>query len=151
MALPGLKTIALGLIVILLGAIALKAFSDTGVGRETVSIDVRSVGTVEVHDSRRLSVAVLGDPHVFEGADSLTNLKTKVNSVLDANPDLVLLVGDYTASPHDISDMAAHRGAIATVLGALAVLPNAAVLGNYETWSNPRAWIKELWRGTCRS
>ena len=91
-----------------------------------------------------IRVAVLGDIHVGQSDSDYDDLNEVLQSVVDSQPDLVLLLGDYTASPGSILNMDTHRSEIANRLSLLTSLPIAAVLGNYEAWSNPGNWRRSL-------
>ena len=91
-----------------------------------------------------IRVAVLGDIHVGQSDSDYDDLNEVLQSVVDSQPDLVLLLGDYTARPGSILNMDTHRSEIANRLSLLTSLPIAAVLGNYEAWSNPGNWRRSL-------
>ena len=57
-----------------------------------------------------------------------------------AKPDLIALLGDYTAHPDDLQAPGAHRDAVAGVLASLRAAPVVAVFGNYESWDDRQAW-----------
>lgn len=93
-----------------------------------------------------LKVAVLGDPHLSESAGSLANFRTLMSAVKDANPDIIVFVGDYIKNPRDIVDITTHRKNIINAIKLLHPIPNAIVLGNYESWSNPKEWYTSFSR-----
>ena len=92
----------------------------------------------------KLRVAVIGDLHVGDSLKEYDALSALLKNVIQSEPDLVLLLGDYTASPGSISNMAFHRAELARRLAALTVLPVFAVLGNYETNSGLEGWQDTL-------
>jgi len=87
-----------------------------------------------------IRVAVIGDIHAGDTFTDYESLSNFLRSVLGSNPDLVLLLGDYTASPLSVSNMYSHRAEVAKRLSVLNSFPIAAVMGNYETLSNPAKW-----------
>ena len=93
-----------------------------------------------------LSVAVVGDPHLSEHVDSLSDFRALISAVKDANPDLIIFVGDYIKNPRDIVDIATHRKNIVNAIKLVDPIPNAIVLGNYESWSNPKEWYASFSR-----
>jgi predicted MPP superfamily phosphohydrolase len=93
-----------------------------------------------------LSVAVVGDPHLSEHVDSLSDFRALISAVKDANPDLIIFVGDYIKNPRDIVDMSTHRKNIVNAIKLVDPIPNAIVLGNYESWSNPKEWYASFSR-----
>lgn len=85
-------------------------------------------------------VAVIGDPHLSERPSSLSQFRALIAEVKNANPDLIVFVGDYIKNPRDIVDIATHRKNIVNAIKLVDPIPNAIVLGNYESWSNPKEW-----------
>jgi predicted MPP superfamily phosphohydrolase len=132
------------ILVAALFGIVIKGVLDTRIAREDLSFNVPFGPSALDGDPTRLSIAVVGDIHSPDGDAARRDLASLVDSVIDAAPDLVLLVGDYTAPPRDIADMDEHREAVAALMGRLSSVPHAAVLGNYETWSDPVAWSEAL-------
>ena len=62
-----------------------------------------------------------------------------------AEPDLVLLVGDYIADPSGDA-LLAHREKIINAMKLVDPISRAVVLGNYESWSNADNWLAEFER-----
>jgi predicted MPP superfamily phosphohydrolase len=86
-----------------------------------------------------LSIAVIGDTHLPEGLEPLAAFRELLLEVKAAEPDLVLLVGDYIFDPSG-EQLLAHRENI------IKAIPRAVVLGNYETWSDADSWLAEFER-----
>ena len=105
---------------------------------------------ISVFDSQvkptSFSIAVLGDVHLREGCDYLTELQSLLLEVKAAKPDLVVFVGDYTANPRDVENMPTHRSNIIEALKLVDPIPRAVVLGNYESWSDAETWLAEFAR-----
>ena len=97
--------------------------------------------------SLNLNLAVVGDLHVEENLNSLVSLSDLLKEVTDADPDLVLFVGDYTESPSRVSNMSLHRQRIINAFKKMESIPTVFVLGNYETRSNADRWYAEMARG----
>ena len=97
-------------------------------------------------NSTSFSIAVLGDVHLREGRDYLTEFQSLLLEVKTAKPDLVVFVGDYTANPRDVENMPTHRSNIIEALKLVDPIPRAVVLGNYESWSEAEIWLTEFAR-----
>ena len=95
--------------------------------------------------STSLSIAVIGDPHLPEGRESLAAFRELLSEVKAAEPDLVLFAGDYVAEP-DSEQLSAHCENIINAMKLVDPVPRAVVLGNYETWSNADDWLSEFAR-----
>ncbi len=93
-----------------------------------------------------LNLAVVSDTHLHERQAHLTSFRELVLAVKASGPDLVVFVGDYIAHPTKIRDLSGHRENIANIIKLLEPLPSAAVLGNYESWSNADRWLSEFER-----
>ena len=104
----------------------------------TISLSDTSVG------SSSLSVAVIGDVHLPEGLKHLDGFEKLVLEIKSTQPDLVVFVGDYTSDPKATDDMSSHRKNIINIMKLTDPLPRAVVLGNYESWSDVKEWIKEF-------
>ena len=92
-----------------------------------------------------LSIAVIGDTHTPEGREPLAALRELLLEVKAAEPDLVVLVGDYIQNP-DEEQISVHREDIIKAMKLVDPVPRAVVLGNYETWSNADDWLSEFAR-----
>ena len=93
-----------------------------------------------------LSIAVVGDLHLPEGAEPLSAFRALLMEVKSAEPDLVVLVGDYISHPNNIYELKNHREHIINTIKLLDPLPRAVILGNYESWSNADEWLSEFQR-----
>ncbi len=91
-----------------------------------------------------LKLAVVGDTHTPNTEDGYDELKALLKEIKTHEPDLLLFVGDYTANPKSILDMNQHRIKLARILSQYNSSPSAFILGNYETWSDYEAWIREF-------
>ena len=94
--------------------------------------------------SLNFNLAVVGDIHVEEDLNSLVSLSDLLAGVTNANPDLILFVGDYTESPSRVTNMSLHRQRIINAFKKIEPIPTAFVLGNYETRSNADLWYTEM-------
>jgi predicted MPP superfamily phosphohydrolase len=92
-----------------------------------------------------LSIAVIGDTHLPEGPEPLAAFRELLLGVKAAEPDLVLLVGDYIFDPKS-EQLSAHRENIINAMKLVDPIPRAVVLGNYESWSNADNWLAEFER-----
>lgn len=93
-----------------------------------------------------LRIAVIADIHLGEGEREERRLDALVMRILEASPDLVVLLGDYITHPSRISDERGHRDLVARALGKLATssAPVFGVLGNYEVWDGLDSWSESL-------
>lgn len=91
-----------------------------------------------------LKIALLADLHLDDTEEAYARMTTVIQDVHQANPDLVVLAGDYTKAARYISDMSLHQRQVAEVLRGLSPLPVVAVLGNYETATGIDAWRKSF-------
>ena len=91
-----------------------------------------------------IKVASMGDLHVSQTESGYDHLSSLVQQILASNPDVILLLGDYTTSPASVPQMSNHRLEIAKRISPLTKLPTFAVLGNYETWSGAEDWTWAL-------
>jgi len=108
----------------------------------------RNTVTISLSDSSvsssSLSVAVIGDVHLPEGSEHLDRFEKLVLEIKSTQPDLVVFVGDYTFDPKATDDMSSHRKNIINIMKLTDPLPRAVVLGNYESWSDAKEWIREF-------
>lgn len=107
--------------------------------RNDVSI---SISDPEV-ELTSLSIAVIGDVHLPEGREPLAAFRELLVEVKAAEPDLLLLVGDYIRDP-DGARLSDHRKNIIEAIKLVDPIPRAIVLGNYETWSDADNWLSEF-------
>lgn len=104
--------------------------------RNDVSILLTGSGT----NSATLRVAVIGDLHLSENPVSLSDFRSLISEVKTFNPDLIVFVGDYIENPRDIDNIKAHRENVVDIIKLVDPIPNAIVLGNYESWTDPEEW-----------
>jgi predicted MPP superfamily phosphohydrolase len=109
--------------------------------RNDVSISINDPDVL----SFSLSIAVIGDIHLPEGPEPLAAFRELLLKVKEAEPDLVLLVGDYIFDPAG-EQLSVHREMIINTMKLVDPIPRAVVLGNYESWSNADEWLAEFER-----
>jgi len=90
-----------------------------------------------------LRVAVLGDLHLAPNDGEFKKLAAILEEVSEADPDLIVFVGDYSIHRDGGLDIDQHRARILKLLKSVSPLPYAAVLGNYETYSWHHRWMRE--------
>ena len=88
-----------------------------------------------------IKVALIGDIHIFDTIEDYQKISNMLKDIDNKKPDLIIFAGDYTGSPRSISNMDKHRLKIAKLLSQSDKQKKIFVLGNYESWSNPEAWI----------
>ena len=94
-----------------------------------------------IKKDRIIKIALIGDIHIFDTVEDYQKISNMLKDIDEKNPDLVIFAGDYTGSPGSISNMEKHRLKIAKLLSQSDKQKKIFVLGNYESWSNPEAWI----------
>lgn len=109
--------------------------------RNDVSISIQDPDVTPIS----LSIAVIGDTHLPEGPEPLAAFRELLLDVKAAQPDLVLLVGDYIFDPKS-EQLSDHREKIINAMKLVDPVPRAVVLGNYESWSNADKWMAEFER-----
>ena len=90
---------------------------------------------------KAIKVALIGDIHIFDTVEDYKKISNMLKDIDNKNPDLIIFAGDYTGSPGSIYNMEKHRLKIAKLLSRSDKQKKIFVLGNYESWSNPEAWI----------
>ena len=91
-----------------------------------------------------LKVALVGDIHIFDTQKEYNKISKMLKNIEKQNPDLIVFAGDYTGSPETIANMEEHRSKIVKLLTKNEKHKKIFVLGNYESWSNPEAWINSF-------
>ena len=109
--------------------------------RNDISISIKDPDVTPIS----LSIAVIGDTHLPEGREPVAAFRELLLGVKAAEPDLVLLVGDYIFDPKS-EQLSAHRENIINAMKLVDPIPRAVVLGNYESWSNADNWLAEFER-----
>ena len=133
-------------IVLLLAATTLYFYVSISGSVRTECNDVAISITDSAVPSGSLSIAVVGDLHLPEGAEPLSAFRALLMEVKSAEPDLVVLVGDYISHPNNIYELKNHRENIINTIKLFDPLPRAVILGNYESWSDADEWLSEFQR-----
>lgn len=90
-------------------------------------------------------IAVLSDLHVSDNAASLAQLAQIAEEVEISEPDLVVLLGDYTKQSSTETLSNSHRLAVSEILGRMTSSTTVvATLGNHDVWSDGQEWIHAL-------
>ena len=89
--------------------------------------------------AKSFKIAVLADPHI-DSAAALANLDRIITSVLETDPDFIVLLGDYSSTSK--SDQ--FRSAVTQVLSRLDTSTTTAVLGNHEHTSGAHHWQSDF-------
>ena len=100
-----------------------------------------TVRDASLKTEKTIEVALIGDIHIFDTPEEYKKISNMLKDIDKKNPDLVIFAGDYTGSPTSISNMKRHRLKIAKLLSKRDKQKKIFVLGNYESWSNPEAWL----------
>lgn len=134
-----------GVIFLLLGAVSAYFAYTISQNLQTQRNDVSiSINDPDVAPTS-VTIAVIGDTHLPEGPEPLAGFRDLLLEVKAAQPDLVLLVGDYIFDPKS-EQLSAHREKIINAMRLVDPVPRAVVLGNYESWSNADKWLAEFER-----
>ncbi len=131
-------TIGLVLVLVLSAALATRIWFELQVSITRIDIPIEVAASVS---GLPLRVAVLGDLHVGHGAVDVEVLQRVFDSVVAERPDIILLVGDYTANIGEGIDQL-RQSVVALIKDVSAHAPTYAVLGNYETWTDRGAWLE---------
>lgn len=123
---------------LLAAAVGLKIYADMGPLRNSVILETANPALAG------LRIAALSDLHLADDPSSLNRMATVLEAVDASQPDVIFLLGDYTAHPSEIGNLRFHRAAVAELLATLKSAPVFAVLGNYESWDDRQAWGREL-------
>ena len=131
-------TIGLVLVLVLSAALATRIWFELQASITRIDIPIEVAASVS---GLPLRVAVLGDLHVGHGAVDVEVLQRVFDSVVAERPDIILLVGDYTANIGEGIDQL-RQSVVALIKDVSAHAPTYAVLGNYETWTDRGAWLE---------
>ena len=101
-----------------------------------------TVKNPELNSSLSLKIALIGDIHFPDNEKDYEKLSTLLDNVNLEKPDVIIFAGDYTSSPKKVASMDNHRTRIVELLTKDQLNKKIFVLGNYESWSNPNAWIE---------
>ena len=113
-------------------------YQNLKISMNTQKITVRDAS---LKTEKTIEVALIGDIHIFDTPEEYKKISNMLKDIDKKNPDLVIFAGDYTGSPGSISNMQKHRLKIANLLSQSDKQKKIFVLGNYESWSNPEAWL----------
>ena len=87
-----------------------------------------------------ITVALLSDFH-FSSVDDLSKLSVLRRQILSADPDLIVLAGDYIGSLSIYEEVS--RETLVKALESLVYpIPAFAVLGNHDNWDSREQWIR---------
>lgn len=131
------------LLLLMCGLLSWSAIKSTRVVRLDAIMRVTDQ-TLSPENRDSMTFAVVSDPHAGDSYQDYEKLIGIVHEVSASGADYVLLLGDYTATPASIDNIAQHRARVAKILGGFGGIPTIAVLGNYESWSDPNKWVSEL-------
>lgn len=125
------------------GLLAWSVIKSTKVERLSAIVSVTD-HTLSAENQGSVTFAVVSDLHAGDSYQDYEKLIRIVQEISASGADYVLLLGDYTASPASIENIAHHRARVTKILGGFGSIPTIAVLGNYESWSDPNKWVTEL-------
>ena len=133
-------TIRVILIIFLLSTIAsfFWLYQNLKISMNTQDISIKDTF---IKKDKIIKVALIGDIHIFDTVEDYQKISNMLKDIDEKNPDLVIFAGDYTGSPGSISNIEKHRKKIAKLLSQSDKQKKIFILGNYESWSNPEAWI----------
>ena len=104
-------------------------------------VDVKSHPALEGLAGYRL--AVVSDLHLRDDDSAFASWHRLIEELNGANPDYVLLLGDYSKARSVDPNLHAFIDRFARSLDSFEA-PLALVLGNYETWTDRQAWLAVL-------
>lgn len=132
----GMPTVTVAL---LLTVLAATFYLDLSVSMQTVRLNL---GSSLIQNELRITV--ISDLHIEQSEDAYHHTAALLRDVLEVDPDLILILGDLTASPTGLEKPSVHRTSVASLLSVLPSSKTALVLGNYESWDSRDAWRSEL-------
>lgn len=91
-----------------------------------------------------LRIAFLSDLHFNGALESARQLEQLLTKVINAQPDVILLGGDYSTSVTNEADLRALRADFAAIFSKTEGIPVVAVLGNHEAWTALPRWRAAL-------
>ncbi len=103
-----------------------------------------NVESTDEFPNTSIKIALVGDIHLPDTEKDYQILNTLLEDIDIENPDIIIFAGDYTSSPKKVDSMDKHRSRIVELLTKDQLNKKVFVLGNYESWSNPEAWIEEF-------
>jgi uncharacterized protein len=119
-------------------SIILFSISIASCGNKNLS-SVNKVDITTHSTTKSIKIAVLADLHI-DSKEDLKNLNQIVTSVIQAKPEIIVLLGDYSST----SSSNKFRSAIMEELTRLNKHPVAAVLGNHDHNSGADQWIRSF-------
>ena len=123
-----LKILLCGILLVIGGTLVLFTSSEERRTRiNFVSLPLPQMTETARQQFDGLKIAVVADFH--SGEDELAELSGLIDRIKLREPDLVFLLGDYIASPRNVSNLSKLRADISKRLARLAETPHVAVLG----------------------
>jgi predicted MPP superfamily phosphohydrolase len=106
----------------------------------TSSLYVSSSAVVK----KSIRIALVSDLHIRQSPKAIAMLSELWADIIEQNPDVILLAGDYINDGSSGEGISSIGPAIANVFGVSGLTPVVAVLGNHDHWSGAESWSQYL-------
>ena len=138
-----LKVTALLAILLTLAGITATSIIDNAMPKmQATTLHLQTPANPDAADPLR--IAFLSDLHFNGALESARQLEQLLTKVINAQPDVILLGGDYTTSVTNEADLRALRADFAAIFSKTEGIPVVAVLGNHEDWTALPRWRAAL-------
>ena len=138
-----LKVAALLAILLTLAGITATSIIDNAMPKmQATTLHLQTPANPDATDPLR--IAFLSDLHFNGALESARQLEQLLTKVINAQPDVILLGGDYSTSVTNEADLRALRADFAAIFSKTEGIPVVAVLGNHEAWTALPRWRAAL-------
>ena len=138
-----LKITGLLLTLGILGAITAISIIDNTIPKmQSTTLRLLTLANPDAADPLR--IAFLSDLHFNGDLESAVRLEQLLTRVIAAQPDVILLGGDYTTAVTNEADLRDLRAVFAEIFSKTKGIPVVAVLGNHEAWTALPRWRASL-------
>ena len=138
-----LKVTALLAILLTLTGITATSIIDNAMPKmQATTLHLQTPASPDAADPLR--IAFLSDLHFNGALESARQLEQLLTKVINAQPDVILLGGDYSTSVTNEADLRALRADFAEIFSKTEGIPVVAVLGNHEAWTALPRWRAAL-------
>ena len=98
----------------------------------------------DIEAKKSIRIALVSDLHIRRSPKAIAKLSELWADIIEQNPDVILLAGDYINDGSSGKGIGSIGSAIANVFGVSGLTPVVAVLGNHDHWSGAESWSQYL-------